>query len=170
MQSLTLTSCMAPNADSFCATLAHYLGAQMQLPTTFVCDLPWQERERLFDAGQIHVCWICGLPYVWKADQGHPPLELLVAPVMQGARYQNRPVYFSNVIVRRTSRLYTFADLRGATWAYNEPHSHSGHNVVRYHLATLADEDIDAEFNLPSPPVEYAGAKKIFTVDGWGTV
>jgi len=43
------------------------------------------------------------------------------------------------VIVRRTSRLYTFADLRGATWAYNEPHSHAGYNVVRYHLATLGE-------------------------------
>src|SRR5436305_15120098 len=127
MQSLTLTSCMAPNADSFCATLAHYLSAQMQLPTTFVCDLTWQERERMFDAGQIHICWICGLPYVWKADQGHPLLELLVALVMQGARYQNRPVYFSDVLVRRTSRLYTFADLRDERRTTN----HGGEHVRR---------------------------------------
>jgi phosphonate transport system substrate-binding protein len=32
-----------------------------------------------------------------------------------------------------------FADLRGASWAYNEPGSHSGYNVVRYHLATLGE-------------------------------
>jgi phosphonate transport system substrate-binding protein len=137
MQSLAITSCMAPIADEFCATLARYIGERLALPTTFIGDMPWQEREQRFDAGAIHVCWICGLPYIWKADRGRPPLELLVAPVMRGARYQGRPVYFSDVIVRNASRFCSFADLRGATWAYNEPNSHSGHNVVRYHLATL---------------------------------
>ncbi len=48
-------------------------------------------------------------------------------------------MYFSDVVVRRRSRFRTFADLRGATWAYNEPHSHSGYNVVRYHLATRGE-------------------------------
>ncbi|HEY3230630.1 MAG TPA: PhnD/SsuA/transferrin family substrate-binding protein [Roseiflexaceae bacterium] len=139
MRDLHITSCMAPNADFVCADLAGYIGEQLQLPTACICDIPWQERERLFDAADIQVCWICGLPYVWKADLGQPPLELLVAPVMQGARYQNRPIYFSDVIVLRTSRFHTFADLRGATWAYNEPGSHSGYNVVRYHLATLGE-------------------------------
>jgi phosphonate transport system substrate-binding protein len=139
MQTLAITSCMAPLADAFCATLARYIGEQLALPTAFIDDLPWQERERRFDAGAIHICWICGLPYVWKADRRDPQIDLLAAPVMQGDRYQDRPVYFSDVVVRRRSRFRTFADLRGATWAYNEPHSHSGYNVVRYHLATLGE-------------------------------
>ena len=41
----------------------------------------------------------------------------------------------SDVIVRADSPFLSFADLRGAVWAYNEPRSHSGYNVVRYHLA-----------------------------------
>jgi phosphonate transport system substrate-binding protein len=139
MQRLTLTSCMAPGADSFCAALARYIGDQLQIPVAFIDDIPWQERERRFDAGAIPICWICGLPYVWKADRGHPRIDLLAAPVMQGERYQDRPVYFSDVVVRRRSRFRTFADLRGAIWAYNEPHSHSGYNVVRYHLATQGE-------------------------------
>jgi phosphonate transport system substrate-binding protein len=56
---------------------------------------------------------------------------------MQAARYEGQPVYFSDVVVRPDSRFRTFADLRGASWAFNEPGSHSGYNVVRYHLATL---------------------------------
>ena len=139
MRELQITSCMAPNADFICADLAGYISERLQLPTTFIGDIPWQERERLFDARHIHGCWIRGLPYVWKADRGQPSLELLVAPVMQGTRYQNRPVYFSDVIVLRTSQFHAFADLRGATWAYNEPGSHSGYNVVRYHLAMLGE-------------------------------
>jgi phosphonate transport system substrate-binding protein len=58
---------------------------------------------------------------------------------MEGRRYMNRPVYFSDVVVRSDSPFQTFADLRGARWAYNEPNSHSGYNVVRYHLATLGE-------------------------------
>src|SRR5262249_18134424 len=49
------------------------------------------------------------------------------------------PIYFSDVIVRRDSRFQTFADLRGARWAYNELNSHSGHGVVRYQLAQMGE-------------------------------
>jgi phosphonate transport system substrate-binding protein len=58
---------------------------------------------------------------------------------MPGARYEDRPVYYSDVVVRRDSRFSTFADLHGASWAYNEPGSHSAYNVVRYHLAVLGE-------------------------------
>ena len=58
---------------------------------------------------------------------------------MAGARYGGRPVYFSDVIVRRDSRFRHFTDLRGASWAYNEPGSHSGYHVTRYHLARLGE-------------------------------
>jgi phosphonate transport system substrate-binding protein len=77
---------------------------------------------------------------VLEVDQSADDIELLVAPVMQGVRYQNRPIYFSDVVVHRNSQFQTFADLRGASWAYNEPSSHSGYNVVRYHLATLEEK------------------------------
>jgi phosphonate transport system substrate-binding protein len=99
----------------------------------FINGIPWQERESLLDAGRIHVAWICGLPYVWKADRPRPHIELLAGPVMQDASYEDRPVYFSDVVVRRDSESTTFADLRGASWAYDEPGSYSGYNVVRYH-------------------------------------
>jgi phosphonate transport system substrate-binding protein len=139
MQLLKLTSCQAPNADFICEAIAHYLGSRLDIPTQFVNDIPWQEREQLLDVGEIQVGWICGLPYVWKADQLEPQLELLAAPVMQPPRYQNRPIYFSDVVVHRDSPFQTFADLRGASWAYNEPHSQSGYNITRYHLATLGE-------------------------------
>jgi phosphonate transport system substrate-binding protein len=34
-----------------------------------VHDIRWQERLRRFDAGRIQVAWMCGLPYVWRADR-----------------------------------------------------------------------------------------------------
>ncbi|HVO95571.1 MAG TPA: PhnD/SsuA/transferrin family substrate-binding protein, partial [Terriglobales bacterium] len=47
------------------------------------------------------------------------------------------PIYFSDVVVRRDSPFYSFAQLRGASWAFNEPNSHSGYNVARARLAEL---------------------------------
>jgi phosphonate transport system substrate-binding protein len=136
---LRFTSIQSPSADGVCAAIARYVSSRLEIPTQFVGDLPWPERERLLDEGQIQVGWICGLPYVWKADR-HPPLvRLLAAPVMQHPRYEGRPIYFSDVIVHRDSGYRTFSDLRGASWAYNEPHSQSGYNVTRYHLATLGE-------------------------------
>ena len=55
---------------------------KLALATEFVNGIPWQAREKLLDAGEIQVCWLCGLPYVWKADVGNPEIELLAAPVM----------------------------------------------------------------------------------------
>jgi phosphonate transport system substrate-binding protein len=103
-----------------------------------VDGIPWQERERLFDRGEIQLLWICGLPYVQKADSGVTEMELLAVPVPVGERYQHKPVYFSDVVVRRTSAYRSFLDLRRASWAFNEPLSHSGFNVVRAYLAQFS--------------------------------
>jgi len=57
----------------------------------------------------------------------HPPAELLgVAPVFVDERAGGQPVYFCDVIVRRGSSTRTFRDLKGGTWAYNDPCSLSG--------------------------------------------
>ena len=66
-------------------------------------------------------------------------MELLCAPVMAAPRYGGRPVYFTDVVVRRDHPARAFADLRGAAWAYNDDGSHSGYNVVRHHLLALGE-------------------------------
>jgi phosphonate transport system substrate-binding protein len=137
MEFLRLTSIQSENANFVCREIARYVSARLGIRTEVVDNLPWQERERLLDAGEIHVGWICGLPYVRKADRARPGVRLLAAPVMRDVRYQKRPIYFSDVIVHQRSEFHSFGDLRGASWAYNEPHSHSGYNLTRYHLATL---------------------------------
>jgi phosphonate transport system substrate-binding protein len=134
---LSITSCQAPNADPYVAAVAAYLAEKLGRPVAFVNQIDWEERDRLLDAGQIEMGWICGWPYVRKMRRQPPNLELLVAPVPAGERYGGRPIYFSDVVVRRDSPYQTFADLRGAAWGYNEPGSQSGYNVARYHLARL---------------------------------
>lgn len=139
MELLKFTSLMAQNSDFIADAIVRYVRDRLRVAAEFVNDVPWQERQEMLDAGEIDVAWICGLPYVWRADEPEPRIELLAAPVMRGPRYANRPVYFSDVVVRRDSEFRTFADLRGTSWAYNEPGSHSGYNVVRHHLATIGE-------------------------------
>jgi phosphonate transport system substrate-binding protein len=86
---------------------------------------------------EADVGFICGLPYVELARRPNPPVEPLAAPVLLGERYGGRPVYFSDVVVRRDSPFRCFADLRGCTWSYNEPTSHSGYGLTRYWLVRL---------------------------------
>jgi phosphonate transport system substrate-binding protein len=82
----------------------------------------------------VDVAFVCGLPYVEMSRRGEAPVEPLAAPVLRGERFGGRAIYFSDVIVHRASRWQSFSDLRGCSWAYNEPHSQSGYGITRYHL------------------------------------
>jgi phosphonate transport system substrate-binding protein len=128
---------MAPNADDTCRAIAGYLARALAVRTEFVEGVPWRECESQFDAGDIQLCWLCGLPYVHKADSAPSPIALVAAPVMAAPRYADMPRYFSDVVVHAQSRYQSFDELRGTTWAYNEPNSHSGFNVLRQHLKRL---------------------------------
>lgn len=132
---------MAENSEALCHSIAEILETEVGIPTEYVTGIPWQERERLFDLGEIQILWLCGLPYVDKADLVGNDMELLAVPVPAGARYHGRPVYFSDVVVRRESSFESFIDLSGASWAYNERRSHSGFNVVRPYLAALGQRE-----------------------------
>lgn len=139
MNAPLLTSIQAANADPTIRAIADYLSQKLGLPVAFADASHWQERETLFDRGEVQLAWLCGLAYVEKRDVG-APIDLLAAPVMEGAHYAGRPVYFSDVVVRADSSFHGFADLRGARWAYNNIGSHSGYNITRYHLARLGEE------------------------------
>lgn len=124
---------LAPNLVSTYEFVAGYCGAKLGIETELVVG----ESLDQFGSGELDAGFICGLPYVHLA----PHVELLAAPILQGERYGGRAIYFSDVIVRADSPFRSFEDLRGGSWAYNEPMSHSGYNVVRHHLLELGETD-----------------------------
>jgi phosphonate transport system substrate-binding protein len=128
---LRFVTFLAPNLRPVYECVARYVGARLGCGTELV------DGDSYKQISQADVAFLCGLPYIQSTASSQAAVELLAAPVLRGPRYGGRPVYFSDVIVPRDSRFHSFADLRGATWAYNEPNSHSGHGVVRYHLARL---------------------------------
>jgi phosphonate transport system substrate-binding protein len=133
------TSSQAPNADSYVRAILTHIGAKTDIPIQWEHEDDWLARENALDQGRNQIGWVCGLPYVWKADDPNIQIELLAAPVMAAPRYQSKAIYFSDVIVKHDSPYQSFLDLRGASWAINEVRSQSGFNITRYHLAELGE-------------------------------
>ncbi|MBO0784227.1 MAG: PhnD/SsuA/transferrin family substrate-binding protein, partial [Ktedonobacteraceae bacterium] len=116
----------SPILQSTYEQIARYIGQSLHLSTAFDTGQSLEE----FANGQADMGFLCGLQYVRMTQWEDCPVELLAAPILLPDRYQNRPIYFSDVIVRRESPSASWEDLRGCTWAYNEPTSHSGYCLV----------------------------------------
>ena len=77
-------------------------------------------------AGHIDMAFICSPPVIWLGAA----VETIAAPVLIDPRFGGKPLYSSEVIVKRESRFQSLEDLRGARWAVNEPSSWSGYWVT----------------------------------------
>jgi phosphonate transport system substrate-binding protein len=130
---LRFATFLAPNMLGVYRFLADRIGERLGRPVELAAGSSFDQ----FEHGQADLGVICGLPYVWLAARQPPPVEPLAAPVLAGDRYGGRPVYYSDVIVRRGSPITCLEELRGCSWAYNEPASHSGHTVTLYSLARM---------------------------------
>jgi phosphonate transport system substrate-binding protein len=119
------------------ADVAARVGRALGIPAELI---EGHRYEQLAD-GSVDVAFLCGLPYVRLCRERPGMLRPLAAPVLNEARYQDRPVYFSDVIVRRDRPFRSFADLRGRSWAYNDPDSFSGCLLVRHHLLQMGETE-----------------------------
>ena len=53
IESLKLASLMAENTDLVVMAIAHYITERTGIPTSYIDDIPWQERGRLLDAEKL---------------------------------------------------------------------------------------------------------------------
>ena len=130
---LRFATFLAPNMLPVYRFLAERIGDRLGRPVELVVGSSFDQ----FEQGEADLGVICGLPYVRLADRHPPAVEPLAAPVLAGDRYGGRPVYYSDVIVRQDSPISCLEELRGRSWAYNEPASHSGHTVTLYSLVRM---------------------------------
>jgi phosphonate transport system substrate-binding protein len=126
IRALRVVNLLSPLLQETYDAVASALAASVNRPVqTGVGQTPLEIVDGVADIG-----FLCGLQYVRTVRDYPDSLELLGAPVLEGTRYQDRALYFSDVVVC-TERPYTsLADLKDATWAYNEETSHSGYTVV----------------------------------------
>ncbi len=128
LRPLRMVSFLAPKLLWFYQRLGRYLREQFGLPFAV------EQGTQYDQLAAADFAFVCGLAYVEHERNGQAAVEPLAAPFLSEPRYQGRPIYFSDVIVRRDSSLRHFEDLRSRSWAYNEPHSQSGYGITRFHL------------------------------------
>ncbi len=133
--SVRFATFLAPSVLPTYRFICEYIGRRLGIATELVVGESFAQFER----GEIDAGFICGLPYVQLAQQNPSPVELLAAPVLQGGLYGGRPLYYSDVIVRRDSPYQSFQDLRDCVWSYNDPDSHSGYGITRYKLVQMRE-------------------------------
>jgi phosphonate transport system substrate-binding protein len=126
---------LAPSVLPVYEAVTEQVGRRLGVATELVVETSYESCAK----DQNEVCFVCSLPYVTFERQGLDLAVPVAAPVLEGARYGGRPIYFSDVIVHRDSPFQSFLDLRGRSWAFNEPLSHSGYGITRYHLVTLGE-------------------------------
>jgi phosphonate transport system substrate-binding protein len=158
---------LAPNMLPVYRFLADRIGDRLGRRVELVVGTSFGQFER----GEIDLGVLCGLPYVWLAGRDPSPVQLLAAPVLAGERYGGRPVYYSDVIVHRDSPITCLEELRGRSWAYNEPASHSGHTVTLYSLVRLGarpgflDRVVEAGFHQRCIRLVATGAVDAAAID-----
>jgi phosphonate transport system substrate-binding protein len=127
---LRFATFLAPNMLPVYRFLADQIAHRLGRPVQLVVGRSFDQ----FDQGEADLGVLCGLPYVWLAARRPPSVAPLAAPVLAGDRYAGRPIYYSDVIVHHDSPISCLEELRGCSWAYNEPASHSGHTITLYSL------------------------------------
>jgi phosphonate transport system substrate-binding protein len=137
MDRLKFATYLAPNVLPVYEAAVEAVERRLGVPTELVVETSYEScRRDVYEA-----CFVCSLPYVTFEREGVAPATPVAAPVLSGARYGGRPIYYSDVIVARDAPFRSFDDLEGRSWAYNEPLSWSGYGITRYHLVTLGRTD-----------------------------
>lgn len=167
MADLRFGTFLAPNMMPVYTAIAEAVGEILGLTTELVVESDYENcRNDVND-----VCFVCSLPYIHFEREGVAPAVPIAAPVLRGERYEGRPIYFSDVIVTADSDLHTFADLRGRSWAYNEPLSQSGYGITRFHLVSMGEtngyfgEVVEAGFHETAIRMVAAGQVDASAID-----
>ena len=146
---LRLRTYLTPSVPrSLFAYLAGYLGERLGVATELQIETrhsgPLRGLPDPFSAGELDLGFFCAPPYIWLQERPDPPVELVpFGLVFDDTRSGGRPVYFSDIVVRRDHPARSFADLVDARWGYNDKESLSGYYSV---LQTAAEHGADASF------------------------
>ena len=91
----------------------------------------------LWSRADLGLAMMCGLPY----SQRDPRPQLVAAPIPSPARYERRPVYFTDIVVRADSAHRTLEDTFGGAVGYTLEDSMSGYVALRRHLLQFRASD-----------------------------
>ena len=170
MNTLIFTHYLSPIIDPACEAITSKLADELNVSVQYT-DADWDERMQLLESCRPHVAWICGLLHVYQSAQTEWPYEAIAAPMMRAARYQQQPVYFTDVIVSKESTFDSISSLEGASWAINETTSLSGYHMMKCWMKeqSIADDffgdQIMTGTHLNSVTAVFQGQADFATID-----
>lgn len=130
------------NGTDIYGKISDYIGERTKLDTEFLTGLSYSTVNAMVEDGATDVAFVCGYPYILSHDKGESPkMKLLAAPVMESELYEDKPVYYSYVIVHKDSAVETFEDLKAKRWVYNDKTSNSGYNMPRAKMVEIGETD-----------------------------
>jgi phosphonate transport system substrate-binding protein len=130
---LNAISYLSPNLFWFYEAVGDYLSRRFNIPVQV--RQSWADPATdLLQQTELDIAFVCGLPFIQVCHAVPNQLQAIAAPVMQAERYQNRPIYFSDVVVNAASPITQFEQLAGQRFCFNDPGSNSGYNLMRYWL------------------------------------
>ena len=124
---IKLITYLAPSIPAeFFALVARHIASSTGVPTSIAFEQsisgPLAGDDDPFADGRADVGFLCAPSVRFLGSE----IAVLPSPVPSDPRAKGRAVYFADVVARASSTIATFDDLRGGTWAYNDPNSKSG--------------------------------------------
>jgi phosphonate transport system substrate-binding protein len=124
---IRLISYLAPSIpEEFFSLVAKHIEASTGVRSSIVFEKrisgPLAGDDDPFADDRVDIGFICAPSVRFLGGE----VSVLPSLVPNDPRANGRAVYFADVVVRATSSFAKFDDLRGTTWAYNDPNSKSG--------------------------------------------
>jgi phosphonate transport system substrate-binding protein len=114
-------------------SLQDYLSERLQRPVELVQRANYLETNQLLESGEVDVAFVCTGAYILgERDFG---MEILVVPEVNG-----EAAYHSWLLVPANSPASSMKDLKGKTFAFTDPLSHTGRIYPTYLVQQLGEQ------------------------------
>ena len=134
---------VTPAAEAEWRALLGYVTAEAGVALEYFSYPAPQPLEVLWSRPDLGCVLMCGFPLAL----GLAPVVPIAAPIPRAAWAAGRPVYRTDLIVRKDSPFRTLEDTFGGSAGWTVEHSHSGFNAWRHHLLG---------YRTPARPTLYA--------------
>src|SRR4051794_38547126 len=121
---------VAPEAEAAWQALLSHVLAMAEVRFDYVAYPAPQPMERLWQRRDLGCVFMCGYPIALRLSEVTP----IAAPIPSAAWAGGKPLYRSELIVRRDSPHERLEDTFGGRLGWTVEHSHSGFNALRHHL------------------------------------
>jgi phosphonate transport system substrate-binding protein len=110
--------------------LIDLIGATLGKKVELVQRKTYREISDLLGKGEIDLAFLCSGPYAAAKDDS--PFELIATPEIEGSHF-----YQAYLIVNKDSNFKKLEDLKGHTFAFTDPDSHTGRLVPLHWLSQI---------------------------------